>query len=225
MSTRKNTVKPALRPKRGKRVVENDRFDAFCRRILRAYARRVAAGDVEALRSLAGLASDVDALTRLAVAGLRRSPYSYSWSEIADRLGVSRQAAQMRYGERTRRGRLDHRLIEGGLVVSVATLVEVFTDHHPGSPATSVCPGCGYRYPDGATDCPTLATVRPLLYRRRAEDKQALSRLTPVQYADLHGRTHRGTRAAGNGSARPAPVPAGHGSDLFDLLDRKDPQP
>src|SRR4051794_6610027 len=103
----KNTVKPALTPtprtKRSRREVENAQFDAFVRRILRAYARRVAAGDVEALASLSLLSSEVDAVTRLAVAGLRKPPYSYSWSEIADRLGVTKQAAQMRYGERTDR--------------------------------------------------------------------------------------------------------------------------
>src|SRR5436190_23495532 len=100
----KNTVKPGLTPKprtRSRRPVENLEFDAFARRILRAYARRVAAGDVEALVALAGLAAEVDAVTRLAVAGLRNSPYSYSWSEIADRLGTIRQAAQMRYGTPT----------------------------------------------------------------------------------------------------------------------------
>src|SRR3954468_18547364 len=100
----KNTVKPALTPKsrkRERREVENREFDAFVRRILRAYARRVANGDVEALRSLAMLTSEVDAVTRLAVAGLRQQPYSYSWAEIADRLGTSRQAAQMRYGDKT----------------------------------------------------------------------------------------------------------------------------
>src|SRR5215212_10896302 len=125
----KNTVKPALTPKprkRTRREVENAQFDAFVRRILRAYARRVAAGDVEALRSLAQLSSEVDAVTRLAVAGLRTSPYSYSWSEIADRLGVTKQAAQMRYGDRTDRGTLDRRLLDSGLGVSVVTLVRVF---------------------------------------------------------------------------------------------------
>ena len=64
----------------------------------------------------------MDAVTRLAVAGLRKAPYSYSWSEIADRLGVSKQAAQMRYGDRTDRAALDRRLLEAGLHVSVATL-------------------------------------------------------------------------------------------------------
>src|SRR5437870_3690546 len=114
----KNTVKSALTPKprrkRTRREVENAEFDAFVRRILRAYARRVAAGDVEALRSLSQLSSGVGAVTRLAVAGLRDKPYSYSWSEIADRLGISKQAAQQRYGDRTDRGALDRRLLTAG---------------------------------------------------------------------------------------------------------------
>jgi hypothetical protein len=222
----KNTVKPALtrKPaKRAKRDVENSEFDAFVRRILRAYARRVAGGDVEALRSLAMLSSEVDAVTRLAVAGLKKSPYSYSWSEIADRLGTSRQAAQMRYGDKTERGALDRRLLESGLSVSVATLVQVFADHHPGSPAASVCPGCGYRYPDGVCDCPTNATVRPLLLRRRGEDRDAVARLNPEQFADLHNRvTARLQRAAVRQAAQPSPCPNRPVPTLFDS-DGKDP--
>jgi hypothetical protein len=216
----KNTVKPALTPKprtkRSKREVENAQFDAFVRRILRAYARRVAAGDVEALASLTALSAEVDAVTRLAVAGLRGRPYSYSWSEIADRLGTSKQAAQMRYGDKPDRGTLDRRLLESGLSVSVATLVQVFADHHPGSPAATVCPGCGYRYPDGVLDCPTNATVRPLLLRRRGEDRHALARLTADQYADLHDRiTTRLQRAAVRQAAQP-PRPDRRAPTLFD---------
>jgi hypothetical protein len=221
----KNTVKPALTPKprkRARRVVENDKFGAFVRRILWAYARRVANGDVETLRSLAMLSSEVDAVTRLAVAGLRKAPYSYSWSEIGDRLGTSRQAAQMRYGDRTERGALDRRLIESGLSVSVATLVQVFADHYPGSPAASVCPGCGYRYPDGATDCPTVITIRPVLYRRRGEDAEVVARLSPDQFADLHNRNKARTeRAAVRQAAHQASCPNRHAPTLFDL-DGKD---
>ena len=223
----KNTVKPALtrKPaKRAKREVENAQFDAFVRRILRAYARRVANGDIEALRSLAVLSSEVDAVTRLAVAGLKKSPYSYSWSEIADRLGVTKQAAQMRYGDKTDRGALDRRLLESGLSVSVATLVRVFADHHPGSPAASVCPGCGYRYPEGQSDCPTLATVRPLLLRRRGEDRDAVARLTPDQFADLHHRVTARLRAAVRQAAQPAPCPNRVAPTLFDQHG-KDPAP
>jgi hypothetical protein len=215
----KNTVKPALRTKRGKRAVENSDFDAFTRRILRAYARRVASGDIEALRSLVDLSSELDAVTRLAVAGLRRFPYS--WGEIASRLGVSRQAAQMRYGDRADRGALDRRLVEAGLGVSVATLVEVFADHHPGVPAASTCPGCGYRYPDGVSDCPTNATVRPLLYRRRSEDKAAMGRLTPGQYDDLRSeKVARANRTAAVRASRPAPCPDQDTACLFDLTTR-----
>src|SRR5919107_1712083 len=196
-NTVRSTLTPEPRSKRARRQVETTEFDAFVRRILRAYARRVAAGDVEALRSLSLLSSEVDAVTRLAVAGLRTSPYSYSWSEIADRLGVTKQTAHERYGDRTGRGILDRRLLDAGLSVSVATLVQVFADHHPGIPAASVCPGCGYRYPDQVLDCPTNAVVRPLLLRRRGEDSGAVARLSPAQFEDLHhaNRT-KVTRAA-----------------------------
>jgi hypothetical protein len=158
----------------------------------------------------------VDAVTRLAVAGLRGKPYSYSWSEIAARLCVSKQAAQMRYGDTTDRGALDRRLLEAGIGVSVATLVQVFADHHPGNPAASVCPGCGYRYPDKVFDCPTNATVRPLLLRRRGEDREAVARLTPDQFADLHDRvTARIQRAAVRQAALP-PCPNRIAPTLFD---------
>jgi hypothetical protein len=201
----KNTVKPGLRAKRAKKSVENNEFDAFARRILRAYARRVALGDVEALRSQVELTSELDAVTRLAVAGLRGAPNHYSWSEIADRLGVSRQAAQMRYGDRADRGGLDRRVVQAGLGVTVATLVAVFADHHPGVPMSSICPGCGYRYPDGVSDCPTNATVRPLLKARRHEDKDGLSRLTPDQFDDLRSeKTARTNRAAAKRASQPA---------------------
>jgi hypothetical protein len=179
---------------------------------------------VEALAALAGLSSVVDAVTRLAVAALRQSPYSYSWSEIADRLGITRQAAQMRYGAPapTDRGALDVRLLESGMGVSVPLLVAVFADHHPGSPAASVCPGCGYRYPDGQTCCPTLSTVRPLLWRRRHENPDAVAQLSPVQFADLH-RTHtRPVRATVRQPAiRPLPSPT-RATSLFDSTG-KDP--
>jgi hypothetical protein len=204
-----------VRRKRPARMVETDKFDAFARRILRAYGRRVAVGDIEALRSLVDLGAEIDATVRLAVTSLHASPYKYSWSEIGDRLGVSRQAAQMRFGDKTDRpGGLDPRITRDGLAVTVATLVEVYADHHPGTPTPSKCPGCGFTYPtDGPPACPTLAVVRPLLYRRRAEDKHAVARLTPDQFADLHPT--RSTRA-GRQAARPAPTPPAVVPTLFD---------
>jgi len=198
----KNTVKPRLSRKRGKRVVENPQYVAFIRRILAAYARRVAAGDIEALRSMVTLRSDVDTTVRTAVDGLRR--VGYSWSEIGFRLGISKQAARMRYGDPAERGAIDRRLTDAGMAVSVALLVRVFADHHPGVPAATACPGCGFVYPPQVGDCPTNAVVRTVLYRRRAEDPRAIAQLSSDQFDDLHGRKgYRTTRATG---ATPPPA-------------------
>ncbi len=92
-------VNPSLTPCR-RDVVENPAFAAFAARILRAAARRVGDGDVEGLAHLVGLRCELDAAISTAVEGLRHSRWSYSWSEIAAVLGVSRQAAQQRYGVR-----------------------------------------------------------------------------------------------------------------------------
>jgi hypothetical protein len=91
-----NTVKPALTLHHPKRLVENDDYAAFVRRVLRAYARRVADGDVEALTTMTGLADEIDTVIAQAVTGLRA--FGYSWAEIGSRLGVTRQAAQQRWG-------------------------------------------------------------------------------------------------------------------------------
>lgn len=100
MSARtRSRVKDGLTPGGLRRVVENDEFAAFSRRILRAAGRRVAAGDVDALPQLAGLAVEVDAAIGHAVLGLRRA--GYSWGEIASRLGVTRQAVHQRWAALT----------------------------------------------------------------------------------------------------------------------------
>ncbi len=95
------TIQPAgtnSRPSRPRHrdVVENDEYAAFARRIVRAYARRVATGDVEALTDMVALSSVLDDAIADAVTGLRA--HGYSWAEIAARLGISRQAAQQRWG-------------------------------------------------------------------------------------------------------------------------------
>jgi hypothetical protein len=79
-----------------------------------------------------------------------------------------------------------------------------------------VCPGCGYRYPDGQTCCPTLATVRPVLRRRRRECPDAVARLTPIQFADLHRTTTRTQRATVRQAAPISPSP-NRAPSLFDL--------
>ena len=91
-----DTVKNPLTPNRAGRLVENGEYAAFARRVLRAYARRVADGDVEALAVMLGLAAEIDDAIAQAVTGLRAS--GYSWAEIGSRLGITRQAAQQRWG-------------------------------------------------------------------------------------------------------------------------------
>jgi hypothetical protein len=92
---RKNTDKARLSRDRRRDVVENDEYAAFARRIVRAYARRVAAGDIEALGAKVGLAGELDTAIHHAVIGLHG--YGYSWTAIALRLGISRQAPRQRW--------------------------------------------------------------------------------------------------------------------------------
>ena len=95
---RPDTVKNTLTPNRRARLIENDEYAAFARRVLRAYARRVADGDVEALTLMLGLSAEIDDAIAQAVTGLRG--FGYSWAEIGSRLGITRQAAQQRWGAR-----------------------------------------------------------------------------------------------------------------------------
>jgi hypothetical protein len=92
----RNGVNHPFTVKRSRRVVENDEYAAFTRRILRAYARRVADGDVEALTLMLGLSAEIDTAISQAVHGLRG--FGYSWADIGSRLGITRQAAQQRWG-------------------------------------------------------------------------------------------------------------------------------
>jgi len=93
------SVNPPLTANRCRDVVENDAYAAFTRRVIRAYARRVATGDVEALTDLVGLATQLDTAILAAVTGLRAC--GYSWTEIATRLGITRRAAHQRWGGHT----------------------------------------------------------------------------------------------------------------------------
>ncbi len=90
------SVKPTLTPKRRTRpVVENQDYAAFSRRVIRAAARRVAAGDVEELTHLLGLERELQSAIQTAVNGLRAQ--GYSWADIALRIGITRQAAHQRW--------------------------------------------------------------------------------------------------------------------------------
>lgn len=89
------TVNSPLTPNRRRRVVENDTYAAFARRIVAAYGRRIAAGDVAGLAELVQLVTVIEHAMDTAVAGLRAC--GYSWAEIAAPLEISRQAAQQRW--------------------------------------------------------------------------------------------------------------------------------
>jgi hypothetical protein len=91
-----NAVNDGLTPKRRRPVTENSEYAAFARRVLRAYSRRVANGDVESLAHMIGLADDTNDAIALAVQGLRDA--GYSWAEIGSGIGITRQAAQQRWG-------------------------------------------------------------------------------------------------------------------------------
>jgi hypothetical protein len=89
-------VNGSLTVKRRWRVVENDEYAAFARRVLRAYSRRIASGDIDAITEMAAIAAEMDTAIRDAITGLRA--HGYSWADIAQRLGITRQGAQQRWG-------------------------------------------------------------------------------------------------------------------------------
>jgi len=94
-SGRRSGDKARLSPKRRRRTVENDEYGEFIRRILRAYSRRVADGDIDALSLMTRLADELDDAIAQAIKGLRAQ--GYSRTEIGDRLGITRQAARQRW--------------------------------------------------------------------------------------------------------------------------------
>jgi hypothetical protein len=99
LAERPSDVNRPLTPKRRRRVVENDEYAAFLRRVINAYSRRVASGDIEAITGMAALAGHLEDATRHAITGLRQ--FGYSWADIAARLGITRQGAQQRWAEDT----------------------------------------------------------------------------------------------------------------------------
>ena len=92
-----NTVKTTLTPKRRRagawRTMSTPRSPAA------SCAPTPAAsltGDVEALTLMTDLADEIDTAIARPSTGLRA--FGYSWAEIGSRLGITRQAAQQRWG-------------------------------------------------------------------------------------------------------------------------------
>ena len=80
-------------------MVETADFGATVRRFVRAYGKRVAEDDAYDLKGLVDLHDEVDRAIAVAVAGLRGGEGRYSWTEIGDALGISRQAARQRFAK------------------------------------------------------------------------------------------------------------------------------
>jgi len=58
------------------KLTRGAKYASFIRRVIRAYARRVATGDVDALANMIGLATELDEAISQAVTGLRKAGYS-----------------------------------------------------------------------------------------------------------------------------------------------------
>lgn len=82
----------------GTRSIETPAYVEFAKRIIRGAGKRVANGDEWELGELISLRDEVEAAIAVAVTGLREQ--GHSWQYIADGLGVTRQSAHQRYGER-----------------------------------------------------------------------------------------------------------------------------
>ncbi len=96
-----SAVNTPLTLNRPRRPVENDDYAAFVGRVLRAYSRRIAAGDIEAIAPMTALSDQIDTAIHDAITSLR--DFGYSWADIARPLGVTRQAAQQRWGHASTR--------------------------------------------------------------------------------------------------------------------------
>jgi len=81
-------------------------YAAMVRRMIRSHGRRVADADPEDLVELVAIREVLDEAIEDAVRGMRDAR-AISWGQIGRAFGISRQAAQQRYGERApRRGGL-----------------------------------------------------------------------------------------------------------------------
>jgi hypothetical protein len=93
-----SAVNRSLTPRR-RPVTENDQYAAFLHRAIRAYSRRVATGYIDAIGEMAAIADACEIAISEAITGLRAM--GYSWAGIGARLGITRQAAQQRWGAST----------------------------------------------------------------------------------------------------------------------------
>lgn len=80
-----------------RREREAPEIGAACQRLLAALARRAEGGELEALEQLSLMESAVQQYLALGVRGYRAG-HGFSWTDVGRVLGISRQAAQQRFG-------------------------------------------------------------------------------------------------------------------------------
>ena len=83
------------------RYRETREYGGMVRRMIKAYGARVAGGDIEALRGLVDLRGELDTQIQTAVEALRTETDEhppYSWTQIGEVLGMSKQGAFQRFG-------------------------------------------------------------------------------------------------------------------------------
>lgn len=89
-----------VNPYAGNRYQTMEEYLPFVRRVIAGLATRVGDADVDALAEMVKLRADLDGAISAAVAGLRHDEAApASWAELGEALGITRQAAQKRYGE------------------------------------------------------------------------------------------------------------------------------
>lgn len=80
-------------------MIETTEYVAMMARMIRGLGRRVADGDPSDLADAVELQRQLDAVLRDAVTKMREQS-GFSWQQLADELGTSRQAVQQRFGAR-----------------------------------------------------------------------------------------------------------------------------
>jgi uncharacterized protein with PIN domain len=78
--------------------MENPEFAQMMARFVRTYERRLSAADPSDLMDALAIAAQMDDMIGRAVRA-QREAHGFSWAEVAAELGVTRQAAQQRWGK------------------------------------------------------------------------------------------------------------------------------
>lgn len=89
---------PLTADEHAKRRHEAPEVGKAAARFLRALAKRAANGEAEAIEWLVALQDELDNATRDAVQGYRA--LGFSWAQVGQLTGTTRQAAQMRFGDK-----------------------------------------------------------------------------------------------------------------------------